>query len=326
MPRYLRGSKGEEVRRIQQRLQELGLYAGEIDGDFGGGTEIAVRRFQRASGLSVDGIVGPDTWRALCPGEPEVPAPALLRRPVEFRCLALTGAFETSMPPPGCFACVSGDFDGEGISFGALQFNLGQRTLQPILQEMDRRHPALMTDIFGRRLERLRTVLAAPLQDQLAFARSVQNPRFRLDEPWRGMFKTLGRSDECQRIQLEAAAKYAERAKTMCARFGVGSARGLALMFDIVVQNGSIGREVGALIDRDIAALPFPLEPDERQVAQLLVIANRRAEAATPRWVEDVRARKLCIANGEGRVHGAYYHLEEQYGLALQPAGILSIN
>ena len=55
------------------------------------------------------------------------------------------------MPPPGCFACVAGDFDGQGISFGALQFNLGQETLQPILAELDRRHPALMEEIFADR-------------------------------------------------------------------------------------------------------------------------------------------------------------------------------
>jgi hypothetical protein len=34
------------------------------------------------------------------------------------------------------------------------------------------------------------------------------------------------------------------------------------------------------------------------------IVANRRAEAANPRWVDDVRVRKLCIARGEGAVHG----------------------
>lgn len=34
------------------------------------------------------------------------------------------------------------------------------------------------------------------------------------------------------------------------------------------------------------------------------IVANRRAEAANPRWVDDVRVRKLCIARGEGTVHG----------------------
>ena len=41
-----------------------------VDGYFGPGTEEAVRAFQLANGLDVDGWVGPDTWRHLVPGAP----------------------------------------------------------------------------------------------------------------------------------------------------------------------------------------------------------------------------------------------------------------
>jgi hypothetical protein len=47
------------------------------------------------------------------------------------------------------------------------------------------------------------------------------------------------------------------------------------------------------------------------------IVANRRAEASNPRWVEDVRARKICCANGGGRVHGIPYDLEKQFGIRL---------
>lgn len=56
------------------------------------------------------------------------------------------------------------------------------------------------------------------------------------------------------------------------------------------------------------------------EVARLRIIANRRAEAANRKWVEDVRARKLTIANGEGTVHGRFYDLQEQYGIGLAGA------
>lgn len=59
------GSGGEEVRRLQQRLKELGYYSGEVDGDFGSGTKNAVIWFQRQHGLSVDGIAGNATKTAL---------------------------------------------------------------------------------------------------------------------------------------------------------------------------------------------------------------------------------------------------------------------
>ena len=38
-----RGASGQDVRKIQTRLVELGLYRGTIDGSFGGGTEGALR-------------------------------------------------------------------------------------------------------------------------------------------------------------------------------------------------------------------------------------------------------------------------------------------
>jgi hypothetical protein len=321
MRTYRRGSKGGEVERIQRRLHELGFYRGAIDGDFGGETEIAVRHFQRQHRLEVDGAVGSITWRVLFPTIPDLPAPALLEKPVEFRCLALTGAFETSVPPPGCFTAVAGDFDGQGISFGALQFNLGQRTLQPILLDMIRRHPAVMEETFHDHLGELRAMLNADLPAQLAFARRIQAPDFRLHEPWRGMFRALGRTSECQRLQLEQAALAVERAKALCDRFDVTSARALALMFDIIVQNGGVSAIVGAQIEADFRRLDSRLDPQVREHERLRIIANRRAEAANPRWIEDVRERKLCIANGGGHVHGAFYDLQE-YGLALEPASV----
>jgi hypothetical protein len=49
------------------------------------------------------------------------------------------------------------------------------------------------------------------------------------------------------------------------------------------------------------------------------VIANRRSAAVRPQFINDVRTRKLTIAEGEGTVHGIQYHLDEQFGLRLQP-------
>jgi hypothetical protein len=59
------GSRGEEVRELQQKLSGAGFDPGPIDGIFGSKTEVAVRKFQESKGITVDGIVGPLTWSKL---------------------------------------------------------------------------------------------------------------------------------------------------------------------------------------------------------------------------------------------------------------------
>lgn len=59
-----KGSKGAEVRALQKLLNAL-AYGLDADGIFGKATEAAVCDFQKINGLSVDGIVGTQTWAAL---------------------------------------------------------------------------------------------------------------------------------------------------------------------------------------------------------------------------------------------------------------------
>ena len=64
-PVLRRGSTGGPVSDLQRRLTAAGFSPGLADGDFGPATERAVRAFQSARALGVDGIVGPRTWEAL---------------------------------------------------------------------------------------------------------------------------------------------------------------------------------------------------------------------------------------------------------------------
>lgn len=59
------GSQGDEVSFVQGRLLALGFKPGPVDGDFGSLTDAAVKAFQQAQGLDVDGVVGPQTLAAL---------------------------------------------------------------------------------------------------------------------------------------------------------------------------------------------------------------------------------------------------------------------
>ena len=68
-----KGSKGAEVKNLQILLKAKG-YKGadkkvlELDGSFGSNTDFAVRAFQRAAKLTVDGLVGSKTWAKLIKG------------------------------------------------------------------------------------------------------------------------------------------------------------------------------------------------------------------------------------------------------------------
>jgi peptidoglycan hydrolase-like protein with peptidoglycan-binding domain len=59
------GAQGAAVTMVQQRLTALGFSPGAADGDFGPTTEAAVVAFQRARGLTPDGVVGQETLSAL---------------------------------------------------------------------------------------------------------------------------------------------------------------------------------------------------------------------------------------------------------------------
>jgi len=61
----VRGMKGEAVRNLQSDLDELGYDLGPIDGRFGDKTHKAVERFQKLSGLTVDGKAGSKTISAI---------------------------------------------------------------------------------------------------------------------------------------------------------------------------------------------------------------------------------------------------------------------
>ncbi len=299
---------GPDIEALQAQLARRGFYRGPINGAYGIAVEAAVMAFQASVGLTPDGVTGPCTW--------EILFGSLSGATLTRRCLTLTGGFETSSADlPGCFAGISGDFDGQGISFGVAQWNIGQGSLQPLLNETMAKHPDVMREVFQDNLDALRDMLGAPKAQQLAWARSIQTPDHGIiSEPWRSQFRMLGRTPQFQAIQVDAAEEIYQTALRWCARYGLITERAVALMFDIRVQNYSISPATEELIRSDFATL----SPDD-EAAKLRSIANRRAEAANSRYREDVRLRKLTIANGGGTVHGRKYDLERQFGIRLQP-------
>ena len=88
------GSSGELVAALQTRLLALGYYTGTVDGQYGSATAEAVKKFQRANGLTADGVAGSHTLEKLyvsgtavsaataTPKPTATPAPAASAAPV----------------------------------------------------------------------------------------------------------------------------------------------------------------------------------------------------------------------------------------------------
>jgi len=66
------GVTGSDVRAAQRKLRAWGYYDGAVDGIYGPRMYRAILKFQQYNGLTVDGLVGPETWAAL--GEVGAPA------------------------------------------------------------------------------------------------------------------------------------------------------------------------------------------------------------------------------------------------------------
>jgi len=102
-PMLRRGSRGATVVELQNLMTQAGFPL-QADGIFGSNTDTAVRNFQRSRGLSVDGIVGPNTWAALLGGSrtpvasprptypPVPPGSGTLPKPPTFQPSALAKA------------------------------------------------------------------------------------------------------------------------------------------------------------------------------------------------------------------------------------------
>jgi hypothetical protein len=279
------------VRRIQLKLQALGHNPGVVDGIFGSDTETAIKSFQISNGLPINGKLTDETWIKLMQSPPP---------PVFDRCLQLTTDFEGHG-----FQTIAGNFDGAGLTWGIIGYTLQHGEIQKILTETQQRFPAVIDSAFGNLKSILLSQLAKTWPEQLLWANSISigTNKVRVEEPWQRAFATLGADPDVQTIQLRRVTKYWDTAKRDTSRFQLQSEAGIALCFDIAVQNGGIDNDTEARrISTWINDNPGVSERD-----LLVRIADVVAESSRPQYVEDVRKRKRTIAKSDGEVHGARY-------------------
>ncbi|MBI4754616.1 MAG: peptidoglycan-binding protein [Betaproteobacteria bacterium] len=302
---FARGCRGALPARLQLGLATQGYYTGRVDGAFGGGTERAVLGFQADRGLARTGAVDAATWS----GATSSPIPE-----VSERALGLTAAFEGHG-----YSIVAGNFDGAWLTWGIIGFTLKHGEVQKIILQAWAESPQTVRDAFGPVTAQLVDLMARNNAAELQrWANSISVPpqRYVVTEPWRSGFQRLGESPLVQRIQNQRVFDaYYTPCLATAQKYGLATELGIALAFDIHVQNGSVKpaahRAVVAKLGQGWLAAPEP--------ARRAAIGRAVADTALPAWRNDVRTRKLTLATGEGSVHGEAFRVAN-WGLGEYPA------
>lgn len=200
---------------------------------------------------------------------------------------------------------IAGNFDGEGLSLGYLQWCIKQRTLQPLLHRMDREFNSELRVIFGTNYEALHNMLLDTPENQVKWAYSINTSENSIIEPWYSQFVTLCNNEHFKTIENDAVSYTVKQAMIICDKYNLKTVRGFALAFDIVTQNGSISSNASNIIQ---AALME--NPDISEKNLLNIIAGAVSQT------EDIRSRKIAIVKGQGLVHGSFLNLDANYELS----------
>lgn len=293
-PSGFRTVQGELVRKFQVVLKDGGFLDDTADGVYGGRTEAALKKFQEQKQLPVTGKVDSQTWQSLM----GTSAPDLKQR-----CLQVTADFEGT----GFTKCV-GNFDGAGLTWGIIGFTLSNGELGAVLKKIRTSHPVVFSTAFGNLEAKIVEVLGSSHAAQMNFANSISvgPKKMQILPEWAAAFERLGKDEKVQAIQLERTEKYFDIALRDVETFTVENELGLALCFDIAVQNGGVDQTEGNRIRNKINQNP-PATPQ----ALRKIIANVVADnGSNPLFIEDVRKRKLTIATTQGIVHGSKFDIQ----------------
>jgi hypothetical protein len=238
--------------------------------------------------------------------------------PVELKALQITSLFETGKPLD--FGGLAGNFDGCGISFGLLQWNIKSGSLQPLLKDFIRLSPAGFVTIFGDDSKSFKeAVLKNYPKAQLQFAISINDTKNRIVEPWKTYFTKLGADPDMQVIQIKYARARMNIAVKYMAKFGFKSERALALIFDIVTQHGPNwlkAKNRASLISGKILIREKAEGKSLDDISKMIIIAEILAATSKLVFAKNVLERKLIIINGSGNLGKRKFDLARDFGLS----------
>jgi hypothetical protein len=257
--------------------------------------------------------------------------------------VTITPGFETSGDP---YQGVSGDFDGMGISCGALQWNIGKNSLQPMAKGAGEAVVRRTMPVLGGQMWQ---ACSGTVSSGLAIVRGLQwQKNTKLTPLGRSELRALMGSPEMRIQQDLVIAKKADRAYELAADWAtqrdgtVPSRRLLCWFFDMVTQNGGMegvtptsvkkfidtnnpdrvddlicdflvsrSGNSGHINDAHKNALLWRNAADGEKL-ELLCMSYLRSQTALPKWSHVVLNRKGAIAMGKGWVNSSLHDFSAQ--------------
>ena len=250
--------------------------------------------------------------------------------------VAITPGFEVSGDP---YMGISGAFDGMGISCGALQWNIGSNSLQPMIKKVGKAHVVAAMPHYG---DQLWTACNTTISKGLAIVRAWQTKKT-LRPKAKAELRTLMGTAEMRAEQDTRIAEVARLAFNGAAAWVTGQAgqqpskRLFCWFFDLATQNGGLE----GLTRSDVQKLIQQNKPDKAddlvcdfldsrtgnsghvkdahrngelwrdktsdEKLEILVMSYLRSKTAKPEWRHVVLNRKGTIAMGAGWVNSGKF-------------------
>jgi hypothetical protein len=244
---------------------------------------------------------------------------------IYLKALDVVSFFETSGQG---FSGVTGNFDGQGVSWGILQWNFGQNTLQPLLTQIIQKNPEKTKSIWGPLFPTLQTLSQATVAKALSICQSEVLSGIELRTEWKNGFEKLGKEKFAMDAQMSFTKKYLHTTFKEMYHLKFRSVRSFLTLFQNNVQNGftyehDTSDEVGVNYRNWLKSNEQVPEIEKlRQLMKYLV------EVVPSTSRENVRIRVKISIEGKGFVNGKDIDVEKDYHLKLDddlPTAFLSL-
>ena len=217
------------------------------------------------------------------------------------------------------YSALAGNFDGQCISFGLFQWNIGQGTLQGLLKEALLSSEADLRRIFGDNFNKLVALSKAPtgraglnVCDSLGVLNGDNvNPQ------WRKAFEATGQLEKVREIQRKHAKVYVERAQQEMKELGFMQVRSFLVLVQNAVQCGFTFKPVGDELVSGQYRNWLRDNANASEIKKLEKISVLLTQAVNPQFASDVESRIFTIIDGKGSVHGVSYDIEKDFTLSL---------